>query len=314
MTTRTTHRFTAMIIIALLTSSGALGASGAPATDSGDIPVELAQWRQQRVASLTSETGFLTLVGLYWPDAGRSSFGRSKNSTFVLDHPAMPQRAGVFMLSGATLEFIAARRSGVRHEGKPVQRIALAPDTSGRPTVLSLGTLQFFAIERDGKLGIRVRDTDSVRRREFPGLQYFDADASWKLDARFESYVPARWIPIMNVLGMELEMPSPGALVFERDGQTWRLDTIDENPAAPTLFVMFADGTTGRETYGAGRFLDVPRPVAGRVTLDFNRAYNPPCAFNVFATCPLPPPQNKLTLRIPAGEKNFPPAGNAAAH
>ena len=311
MTTHTTRGCTAMVLIALLAS---IGAPGARTADSGDVPPELAQWRQQRVAALTSEKGFLTLVGLYWPDAGRSSFGRSKNSTFVLDHPAMPARAGEFLLSGTTLEFVAARRSRVLHDGQPVSRIALAPDTSGKPTILSLGTLQFFAIERDGRLGIRVRDTDSVRRREFPGLQYFDADASWKLDARFEPHVPTRTIPIMNILGMELEMPSPGALVFERDGQTWRLDAIDEDPTAPTLFVMFADGTTGRETYGAGRFLDVPRPVAGRVTLDFNRAYNPPCAFNTFATCPLPPPQNKLTLRIPAGEKNFPPAGISVSH
>lgn len=169
MTTRTTRRFTAMVLIALLAS---IGAPGARTADSGDVPSELAQWRQQRVAALTSEKGFLTPVGLYWPDAGRSSFGRSKNSTFVLDHPAMPARAGEFLLSGATLEFVAARRSRVLHDGQPVSRIALAPDTSGKPTILSLGTLQFFAIERDGRLGIRVRDTDSVRRREFPGLQY----------------------------------------------------------------------------------------------------------------------------------------------
>ena len=98
-------------------------------------------------------------------------------------------------------------------------------------------------------------------------------------------------------------MPSPGALVFERDGQTWRLDAIEEDPGSPTLFVMFADGTTGRETYGAGRFLDVPRPVDGRMSVDFNRAYNPPCAFNTFATCPLPPPQNWLPVPVEAGEK-----------
>ncbi len=306
-----TRYWPALAAIALLLP---IWAPGAGAADSGSIPPDLARWREQRVAALTSETGYLTLVGLYWLEPGRSSFGRSKRSTFALDHQAMAPRVGEFLLSGNTVEFVAARRSRVLHDGELVSRIALAPDTSGKPTILSLGTLQFFAIERDGKLGIRVRDTDSARRRAFPGLQYFDADSSWTLDARFEPYVPARTIPIMNILGMELEMPSPGALVFERDGQTWRLDTIDEDPSAPTLFVMFADGTTGRETYGAGRFLDVPRPVAGHVTVDFNRAFNPPCAFNIFATCPLPPPQNKLELRIPAGELKFPPAGSPDAH
>jgi uncharacterized protein len=300
----------AVLALGVLTFHGTL----ARAADPSDVPADLMQWRQARVAALTSDTGFLSLVGLYWPEPGRSSFGRSVRSTFVLDHPAMPARAGHFVLTGSTLEFIAARGSRVLHEGTPVGRIKLAPDTSGTPTILGIGTLQFFAIERDGKLGVRVRDTDSPLRRNFPGLDYFDADPSWRIEAQFEPHVPARMIPIMNILGMELEMPSPGALVFERDGRTWRLDAIEEATGSPTLFVMFADGTTGRETYGAGRFLDVPRPADGRITVDFNRAYNPPCAFNTFATCPLPPPQNKLALRIPAGEKTYPPAGTSPAH
>jgi uncharacterized protein (DUF1684 family) len=307
----TGHRWRSLVAVALLTAGAA---SPLRAEDSSSLPADLAQWRQSRVAALTSDTGFLSLVGLYWPEPGRNSFGRSDRSTFVLDHPAMPAHAGDFVLTGSRLKFIAARRSGVLHDGQPVAQVTLAADTSGRPTILSVGTLQFFAIERDGKLGIRVRDTYSPRRRDFPGIDYFDADASWRIEARFEPYVPARRIRIVNVLGMELDMPSPGAILFDRDGQTWRLDMIEEDTAAPTLFVMFADGTTGRETYGAGRFLDVPRPVDGRVTVDFNRAYNPPCAFNTLATCPLPPPQNKLELRIPAGEKTFPPAGSSAAH
>ena len=311
MNTSVKTRWRALAAVAIL---GTVTGTFARATDASSLPADLAQWRQARVAALTSETGFLSLVGLYWPEPGRSSFGRSDRSTFVLDHAAMPARAGEFVLTDSTLTFVAARGSRVLHQGRPVARISLSPDTSGAPTILSVGTLQFFAIERDGKLGIRVRDTDSARRRDFPGLEYFAADPSWRIEARFEPYVPARTIPIMNVLGMELDMPSPGALVFERGGQTWRLDTIDQDASAPTLFVMFADGTTGRETYGAGRFLDVPRPVNGRITVDFNRAYNPPCAFNVFATCPLPPPQNKLELRVPAGEKTFPPAGTSAAH
>ena len=130
-------------------------------------------------------------------------------------------------------------------------------------------------------------------------------------DARFEPYEPARRIRIVNVLGMEQELESPGALIFTKDGHEWRLDAVLEQPSARELFVMFADATSGHETYGAGRFLHVPLPSGDRVQLDFNKAYNPPCALNDFATCPLPPPQNRLKLSIAAGEKTY---AGAPAH
>ena len=124
-------------------------------------------------------------------------------------------------------------------------------------------------------------------------------------DARFEPYQPVRHIRIINILGMEQEYPSPGAVVFMKDGREWRLDAVLEQPDDPQLFIMFADATSGHETYGAGRFLYAPLPSAGRTRLDFNKAYNPPCALNDFATCPLPPSQNHLKLRVEAGEKTY---------
>ena len=285
----------------------------APAgTVAAEPDADLAAWRAARLRSLTSDTGFLTLVGLYWLEPGRSSFGRDQRNRFVLEHPRMPKRLGDFERRGDVVHFIAARGVQVLWKDAAVQRVEMRPDTSGSPTILRHGRIEFFVIARAGQFGVRVRDLDNPRRSEFPGLEHFPAEPDWRVTARFEPYDPARRIPIINILGMESDMTSPGAIVFEKDGRSWRLDALDEDPASPTLFVMFADATSGRGSYGAGRFLDVPRPRDGRVVIDFNRAYNPPCAFNDFATCPLPPPQNRLELAVTAGERNFPPAG--AAH
>lgn len=263
-------------------------------------------WRSARLAALTSNSGYLTLVGLYWLEQPRSSFGRARSNGFALDHPAMPRRLGRFERDGTTVRFVAARPDTVFAGGTAVARIEMRSDRSGPPTILRHGPLEFFVIERSGQLGVRVRDLDSPRRRNFPGIEHFDTSESWRLEARFEPYEPVRQIPIMNILGMEDDMASPGAIVFEKDGREWRLDTIDEDPSSTMLFVMFADATSGRTSYGAGRFLYVDRPRNGRVMVDFNRAHNPPCAFNDFATCPLPPPQNRLDLAVSAGERKPP--------
>ena len=160
-------------------------------------------------------------------------------------------------------------------------------------------------IERAGNLGIRVRDSENPLRTNFRGLDYFPTADDWVMDAKFEPYEPHQKIPIVNILGMREDMVSPGALVFTHGGKTYRLDALLEEPAATDLFVMLADGTSGEETYGAGRFMYVPLPQDGIVRMNFNQAYNPPCAFNTFATCPLPPPQNRLAVRIEAGELTY---------
>jgi len=171
--------------------------------------------------------------------------------------------------------------------------------------VLASGTLRFFVIERAGNLGVRVRDLANPHRTGFRGLSYFPVSTGWVFDARFEPYQTAHRIKIINILGMEQEYESPGALVFLKDGREWRLDAVLEQAGDPELFIMFADATSGQETYGGGRFLYVPLPSAGHTRLDFNQAYNPPCALNDFATCPLPPPQNRLKLRVEAGERTY---------
>jgi len=263
------------------------------------------QWRAQRRASLLGDDGWLTLTGLFWLKEGDNSFGRAASNSLSLDNAALAPHAGNFVRSGQQVRFVAAAGSGITHEGKPVGALDLAADTSGKPTVLESGTLRFHVIERAGNLGVRVRDLANPHRLHFRGLEYFPVSTDWVVNARFERYQPVHHVPIVNVLGMQLEMESPGALVFSKDGREWRLDAVLEEPGDTELFIMFADGTSGHETYGGGRFLHVPTPKGSSAAVDFNEAYNPPCALNEFATCPLPPQQNRLTLRVTAGEKKY---------
>jgi uncharacterized protein (DUF1684 family) len=298
------------VLAALCISVGAAQAASAPAPlGSAELAQErqvVEQWKARRLASLTSESGWLTLSGLYWLKPGDNTFGRAKSNALRLDNAALADKAGTFVVKGDKVRFVARRNAGITHEGQPVTDIELAADTTGKPTLLKSGSLTFFLIERAGKLGVRVRDSENPHRKHFSGLKYFPVDDSWVVNARFEPYEARKTVKIVNILGMEEDLPSPGALVFNRDGKEYRLDAVLEAPDDTELFVMFADATSGKETYGAGRFLYVPMPTDGVVRVNFNKSYNPPCAFNEFATCPLPPPQNRLSsLRIEAGEKRY---------
>jgi uncharacterized protein (DUF1684 family) len=266
---------------------------------------EVLQWRAARTQSLTGDTGWLSLVGLLWLKEGANSFGRGSGNSLVLDNPSLADQAGTFVVQGHKVRFMARPGAGITHHGAPVTEIELVADSQGEPTVVSSGSLRFFVIERAGKLGVRVRDLNSPRRVDFKGLEYFPVSTDWKVTARFEPYVPARHITIMNILGMEDDALAPGALVFTHGGREWRLEAVLESPGDTELFVMFQDATSGHETYGGGRFMHAPLPEAGSTVLDFNKSYNPPCALNDFATCPLPPPENRLTLRVDAGELKY---------
>ena len=169
--------------------------------------------------------------------------------------------------------------------------------------MLEIGSLSFHVVKRGDRLGMRFKDRENPARAEFKGTDYDPADRRWVVSARFEPYEPPRRVPILNVLGMETEETAPGALAFEVDGREYRLQALKEK-GEEQFFIIFADQTSGKETYGAGRYLYADPPGAdGRVTLDFNRAYSPPCAFTRYATCPLPPAENRLPLRVEAGEK-----------
>jgi uncharacterized protein (DUF1684 family) len=277
----------------------------AAAGNGEDETARMAGWHAKRLASLTSETGWLTPIALYWLKDGENGFGRGSTQAFSLDDAALAADTGAFVLTNGRVRYVAHASKAMTYLGKPVTSLDLKSDADEKPTELVAGSLHFMLIERGGRLGIRVRDSVSPNRLGFKGLQYFPVRADWRVQARFEAYVPERRIPITNILGMTEDMISPGAIVFERGGHSWRLEAILEAPGDPELFVMFSDATSGKQTYGAGRFMYVDLPKSGRIDIDFNEAFNPPCAFTNFATCPLPPQQNRLTLAVDAGELKY---------
>jgi uncharacterized protein (DUF1684 family) len=213
----------------------------------------------------------------------------------VLPAGKAPAHLATLTLSGGTARLVAAPGETVEAGGKRVTSISMKSDAQGEPTV----------VDRGGRLGVRVKDAESAARLSFRGLESFPIDSRWRIEARFERYEPPREIPVPNVLGGTSAEKSPGALLFELQGKTFRLDTVAE-AGTEDWFVIFADETNGGETYGGGRFLYVtPPPPGSPAIVDFNKAYNPPCVFTPYATCPLPPPQNRLALRVQAGEKSY---------
>jgi uncharacterized protein (DUF1684 family) len=198
-----------------------------------------------------------------------------------------------------------ARETEASLKGERVTRAELRPDSSGSPDVVSLGRLTLFVIERGGRLGIRLKDRESPLRKAFTGLRWFEVKEEYRVAARYVSYPEPKAIKVPNILGQSEAMPSLGYAVFERDGQEVRLEGVLEEKDARQLFFIVRDQTSGKETYPAGRFFYADLPKDGRIVLDFNKAYNPPCAFTPYATCPLPPPQNWMPVRIEAGELSY---------
>lgn len=263
---------------------------------------EVEAWRARREAALRSDTGWLAVAGLVWLKPGANTFGSAADNDVVLP-ASVPAHAGTFELSGKATRVRLAPGVSATVGGEPAEGRELRADDAGAPDVLSFGRVTVQVIARGGRYGIRVKDLDAETRKRFGGLQWFTVDESLRVVARFVPHPAPKAIPIANVLGQVSDMPSPGQAVFRLGGKTHRLDAVLEEPDAKELFFMFRDGTTGKETYPAGRFLYAPLPENGRVVLDFNKAYSPPCAFTAFATCPLPPRQNRLAVRIEAGEK-----------
>jgi len=281
---------------------------------------EIETWRAERTAGLTAEDGWLSVVELAWLERGDNPVGSEPDAVVVLPADKAPTEVGVFSVADGEVSFRAAPgvtgvevvSGGEPGPVAPGRELALAADAEGEPTVLGLAGLRFYVIDRAGRLGVRVKDADSPARRGFVGIDYFPVDLAWRVEARFEPHDEPKTIPVPNVIGTVSDEPSPGVAVFRLDGATYRLDAIGE-PADGELFFVFGDATNGQTTYGGGRFLYAPVPDdEGRMVLDFNRAYNPPCAFTAFATCPLPPRGNDLEVAVEAGERAYHgPGGHA---
>jgi len=271
---------------------------------------QIEKWHQERAAGLTKEDGWLTLVGLFWLKEGENRLGSDPSNQIVLPQGKAPGFAGSLWLDKGTVRLEAQPQSGITQGGQPVHSLVLKSDADDEPTVLGLGTLSFYLIKRGDQWGLRVKDKENPARVNFAGLDYFPVDSKWLVTAKFEPYNPPKMIPIQNVLGMVEDEPSPGRLVFDVAGKSYSLDAIAEK-GETDLFIIFKDETSNKETYGAGRYIYTdPADANGVVLLDFNKAFNPPCAFTDFATCPLPPSQNRLALRVEAGEKKYAKSGH----
>lgn len=278
----------------------ALAVTLAFATQPAGYRQALEQHRAARLAELKADDGWLTVAGLFWLEPGRHTAGSAPGSDIVLPSHA-PAALGAFELAGGRVRFTADPAAGVTASDRPVSTVDLT--TEGRePVVLTSGSLRLFVIRREDRFAIRMRDLNSAMRRGFKGLEYFPVRESLRIDARYVPYEDPRMIRIPNVLGQNPEMVSPGYVTFTLDGRELRLEPVYETSEKTDLFFIFSDLTSRDATYPAGRFLHAPLPAGGRVVLDFNKAYNPPCAFTDFATCPLPPKQNRLPVRIEAGE------------
>lgn len=293
-----------ILLFALAIAAFGTGCERKAKIDPNYIP-SIEAWRQERYEELKKPDGWFSLAGLYWLKAGENRFG--SDSSNAVDFPAgkAPARAGSLTVREGRVWVNVNRGVEITADGKPVKTMELHTDEKGDPTVLALGSLRFYVIKRGEQLGLRLKDMESPERARFTGIDHFPVDPAWRLPGRFERHDPAKKMSIVNSVGMILEQPSTGAVVFKQGPYEFRLDAIEEE-GSDELFLIFADSTNGRETYGAGRFLYVPKPdSSGRLTVDFNKAQNPPCAFTTFATCPLPPEQNHLALRVTAGEKKY---------
>ena len=298
----------AFIVFALFSGVAAVHAESSNVFASTDAYIQqINQARAARVARLTSPNGWLSLIGLEWLKAGDNRVGTAADNDVVLK--AGPAHLGTVTLGkDGSLRIALLKDSGATVDGKSVAEAVLIDDAHAtgniNPTMVNFGNANFYVIDRDGRKALRVKDADAETRQHFLGLDYFPMDPSWRIVAQWVPFNPAHKMQVGSVIGTIDTVDVPGKAVFTRDGRTYELMPYQEEPGGDLFFVI-ADRTSGKETYGAARFMDVPLAKDGKVVLDFNLAYNPPCAFTPFATCPLAPPENRLDLRVTAGEEKY---------
>ncbi|HEX3897390.1 MAG TPA: DUF1684 domain-containing protein [Rudaea sp.] len=293
--------FSGWIIGAALAAGVGVSSSGVDNHDGYRKQIETL--RQARVARLTAPKGWLTLVGLDWLKDGRNTVGSAADNAIVI--AKAPAHLGTISLTDGKATIALDANADATIDGAKKASAELLDDSHETPTTVAFASVSFYLVERNGQFGLRVKDGDAATRKNFLGLDYFDIDPSWRIEAKWETYDPPHEVEEPNILGKMDKVVVPGAAVFTRDGKSYRLEPVVETPGDKNLFLVFADKTSGKETYGAARFIYTDPPKDGKVVIDFNTAYNPPCAFTPYATCPLPTSQNRLAVRVTAGEKKY---------
>jgi uncharacterized protein (DUF1684 family) len=285
-----------------------MSAEGAPSAGSAASVFAQAEqaWRDQRRERLLAPDGWTSLVGLHWIDPGSHYLGSAADNGIRL---AMgPAHLGMIEIKGERIRFVPDKDAPLTLDEQPLAgatNLKTDMDENG-PSVIGFdeGKGEATVIKRGDRFALRVKHADAPTRTGFTGLDYWPVDAGWKVQGKYVAHEPGRTMDVASIIGTIEPADNPGLVEFQRDGQTYRIEAIDEGDGR--LFLVFADRTNGHGSYGAGRFLYAEKPDAsGKVVIDFNQSYNPPCAFTAFATCPLPPPENRLDVAITAGEKAY---------
>jgi uncharacterized protein (DUF1684 family) len=283
-------------------------------TAASDWKTDLLAWRAQQAKNLQEPTGWLTLIGLEWLKPGDNSFGSAKGRLALAVQAPTAPNLGVVRLTGETLQLVppaGGYPQGLLVDGAvPANPQSLAADASGHPSRITIGSVTITVIHRGDRYALRIKDSKAVARLQFHGLKWYPPNEVFRVHAKWVPYNPPHQVAIPTILGTEVMSDIPGVAEFTLDGKAFRLEPILESPDDKDLFFILRDATSRTETYGAGRFLYTDLPdhglnQPGELWLDFNRAENPPCAYTPFATCPLPPPQNRLQVAIPAGQQRY---------
>jgi uncharacterized protein len=281
-----------------LASCLALSAADSSTDSSADYRQRVEQWRAQHQKALAADDGWLTVAGLDWLKEGENRVGADPASEVALPPNSAPAHVATISFHAGQAVLHPAPGVPLALNGKPAAQTTLHEDSD----ILAINRLKFYLIRRGERTGIRLKDNDSPERKRFAGLSWYPVDPAWRISAKFTAWDTPHTIAFTNTIGQKESEPSPGYVTFTKDGREYRLEPTLEDG---TLFFVFRDRTSGKTTYGASRFLYTEPAKDGIVYLDFNKAENPPCAFTAYATCPLPPPQNRLDLAVEAGEQNY---------
>ncbi|REL39181.1 DUF1684 domain-containing protein [Rhodohalobacter sp. SW132] len=295
-----TSRLSVLLFLAIL-----LSACGSKEEDLGPAPVsdsyeqELQQWIDERIETLKEPTGWLRLAGMHILEEGENRFGSGSDQDIQFPDRTIAEHAGIFDLQNGQVTMEAADGVEITTDGEAVQQMTIY-DGEDTPEI-EHGSLVWHVIERQDLIAIRLYNKENEKADQFEGFDRFPADTEWHLKARFDENPEGTTISVTNVLGQTDEVSNPGALTFKKDGEYYTIEALDS--ASGRLFLIVGDETNRTETYQAGRFMYVDYPdESGHTIIDFNKIYNPPCAYNLYTTCQLPPASNRLDLEITAGE------------
>ena len=259
-------------------------------------------WRRKKDEDLRAEDGWLSLMGLFWLRDGINSIGRSAACDIVIDDEQIPERLGSLEFHGGQVRLTVDTSLPVMVDGAEVRSSLLLPDVDANgPSKVQIGAITFFVIRRGDEWAVRVRNKNHPSRLSFAGRNWFPIDPRFVVTGRFISHTPVRMLEIPNSSGQIVSTANPGRVEFRLFSAVFSLEAFEAS--ADQIWFVFKDATSGDSTYGAGRFLYATLGADGSVTMDFNRAYHPPCAFTDFATCPFPPAGNILPIAIQAGER-----------